>query len=200
MTHYDTLGLTPDASPADVRAAYRRLVRRHHPDHGGAGGAAMAALTEAHRVLSDPARRAVYDASLRTGSAAGSAAAGGTGPSGVWARPAASPLRRDLAPARMPWKLMAIMFAAGALVVLVAAALYEPAPPAPVDRVLEPGSCVVVEPNGDAREVVCAGTPRQREVAVLVPEGDRCPNGTDAHRDEQGRGTACLRAVPATTP
>jgi curved DNA-binding protein CbpA len=32
---YATLGVAPDASDADLRAAYRRLVQLHHPDHNG---------------------------------------------------------------------------------------------------------------------------------------------------------------------
>src|SRR5947209_2054758 len=30
---YQTLGVPPNATDADVRAAYRRLVQLHHPDH-----------------------------------------------------------------------------------------------------------------------------------------------------------------------
>jgi curved DNA-binding protein CbpA len=32
---YEILGVKPDASDAEVRAAYRRLVQLHHPDHNG---------------------------------------------------------------------------------------------------------------------------------------------------------------------
>ncbi|MGH2916719.1 MAG: J domain-containing protein, partial [Solirubrobacteraceae bacterium] len=32
---YRTLGVTPSASDAQVRASYRRLVQLHHPDHNG---------------------------------------------------------------------------------------------------------------------------------------------------------------------
>ncbi|MDQ6776054.1 MAG: J domain-containing protein [Actinomycetota bacterium] len=32
---YQTLGVSPTASDAEVRAAYRRLVQLHHPDHNG---------------------------------------------------------------------------------------------------------------------------------------------------------------------
>ena len=54
------------AAPDEIRAAYRRIARRVHPDRGSAGNeAAMAAVNEAWRVLSDPGRRAEYDASLR---------------------------------------------------------------------------------------------------------------------------------------
>ena len=32
---YTTLGVSPEASDAELRAAYRRLVQLHHPDHNG---------------------------------------------------------------------------------------------------------------------------------------------------------------------
>lgn len=61
--YYATLGLTPDADAAAVRAAYRRLARRHHPDLNRASDASaqMSELNEAYEALSDPARRRVYD-------------------------------------------------------------------------------------------------------------------------------------------
>lgn len=34
-SHYEVLGLAPDADRAAVRRAYRTLSKRHHPDHGG---------------------------------------------------------------------------------------------------------------------------------------------------------------------
>ena len=34
-SHYETLGLSPDASRSEIRRAYRVLLKRHHPDQGG---------------------------------------------------------------------------------------------------------------------------------------------------------------------
>ncbi len=46
------LGVGPDADPDQVRSAYRRLIRAHHPDRAGrASSARAAAITEAYRVL-----------------------------------------------------------------------------------------------------------------------------------------------------
>lgn len=61
--HYATLGIPPTASPAEVRAAYRRRSRDTHPDRNATPGAhrAMAAVNAAYAVLSDPARREDYD-------------------------------------------------------------------------------------------------------------------------------------------
>lgn len=67
MTHYDTLGITPDATADEIKQAFRRRSSRCHPDKGG-DAEDMAAVNAAYDVLSDEARRAEYDA---TGSSAG---------------------------------------------------------------------------------------------------------------------------------
>lgn len=59
---YDVLRVTPDANQEAIRAAYRALARRFHPDHAGiAGHARMSEINAAWEVLSDPARRAAWD-------------------------------------------------------------------------------------------------------------------------------------------
>lgn len=182
---YETLGVRPDASAAEIRAAYRALARRHHPDRAPADAAAMAAINEAYRVLGEPSRRAVYDASVRGGSAV---------PPRARQAPAstASPRPAPLPPARYPWRLVIAMFLLGTAIVLVGAALYEPKQPSPPDSLIEPGSCVVLEPNGDAREVNCTGDPAELVVTTLVAMDGRCPDESEAHRDRQGRGLACV--------
>jgi len=62
--HYTILGVGRDASPSDVKKAYRRLSRKYHPDVNPDDPNAaemMAAVNKAYEVLSDPARRAIYD-------------------------------------------------------------------------------------------------------------------------------------------
>ena len=71
-THYELLGLPADASQDEIRAAYRALARRHHPDtqHDVDPATAdrsrhtMAALNAAWAVLGDPVRREAYDTGL----------------------------------------------------------------------------------------------------------------------------------------
>jgi len=68
--YYAILGVSPSESPEGIRAAYRRAVRRTHPDHAGPeGAAAFQEVVEAHAVLSDPERRRAYDESLRRSAA-----------------------------------------------------------------------------------------------------------------------------------
>lgn len=62
---YDTLGVSPDASPEDIKAAHRRAVKQNHPDAGG-NTDAFRAVQRAYDVLSDPKHRARYDATGST--------------------------------------------------------------------------------------------------------------------------------------
>lgn len=65
VDHYERLGVGPDASTAEIRAAYRRLANEMHPDHGRGTGVDMASLNEAYSTLRDPARRVAYDRARR---------------------------------------------------------------------------------------------------------------------------------------
>ena len=51
------LGIDLDAPAVEVRSAFRRLLRRHHPDIAGGDGTAARRLTEAYRVLRQPPER-----------------------------------------------------------------------------------------------------------------------------------------------
>jgi curved DNA-binding protein CbpA len=59
---YADLRVPPDAPPAAIEWAYRKLMKRHHPDHAGPDSAARAAeINAAYSVLRDAERRASYD-------------------------------------------------------------------------------------------------------------------------------------------
>lgn len=61
--YYEILGLTRDASDADLKKAYRRLARQYHPDVNKEPGSEemFKEISEAYAVLSDPQQRAAYD-------------------------------------------------------------------------------------------------------------------------------------------
>ena len=70
---WDLLGVARDAKPTEVRRAYLRAAKRLHPDRIGqlglvdlkeAANEVFAEIARAHEVLSDPAQREHYEATL----------------------------------------------------------------------------------------------------------------------------------------
>jgi len=62
--YYELLGVSRDASDADVKKAFRKLARELHPDinrHDPAAEEKFKEVAEAYEVLSDPERRPIYD-------------------------------------------------------------------------------------------------------------------------------------------
>lgn len=60
MDYYQTLGINRDASPDDIKKAYRSLAMKHHPDRGG-DSKKFQEIQEAYAVLSDTQKKAEYD-------------------------------------------------------------------------------------------------------------------------------------------
>ena len=60
MTHYATLGVGEDATPEEIKKAYRKLASQHHPDKGG-DTAKFQEIQTAYDTISDPAKREQYD-------------------------------------------------------------------------------------------------------------------------------------------
>lgn len=70
---YKTLGVAKDASAEEIKKAYRKLARQHHPDKNPGDAAAeqkFKDISEAHSVLADPEQRQQYDAIRAMGSGA----------------------------------------------------------------------------------------------------------------------------------
>lgn len=69
MDLYAELGVTPQAEPEVIRAAFRALAQRYHPDRQLGASALWAAkmvrINHAYEVLSQPELRRAYDASSR---------------------------------------------------------------------------------------------------------------------------------------
>ncbi len=64
-SYYDILGVSKTASDSDIRKAYRRLARQHHPDvnpNDAEAEAKFKQVNEAYQVLSDAETRKKYDA------------------------------------------------------------------------------------------------------------------------------------------
>jgi hypothetical protein len=62
--YYAILGVSPDATLRQIKAAYRKLAKQHHPDAcpGDPGAAArFRDITQAYETLADPQRRKAYD-------------------------------------------------------------------------------------------------------------------------------------------
>ena len=84
---YKILGVAKDASDADIKKAYRKLTRQHHPDTNAGNVASekkFKDISEAYSVLSDPDERQQYDAIRAMGGGArfapgGAGAGGGAG-------------------------------------------------------------------------------------------------------------------------
>ncbi len=82
---YQVLGVSKDASAADIKKAYRKLARKYHPDTNQGDLAAekkFKDITEAHTVLADPEQRKEYDAIRAMGSGARFTAGGPGGGAG----------------------------------------------------------------------------------------------------------------------
>lgn len=192
-THYDLLGVRPTASTEEIRASYRVLARRMHPDAqmgsaaGGSGGWDMAAINEAWHVLSDPGRRAMYDASLRAPS--------GTVAGGRRSEPRVPVVPERASSGRFPKWPFVMLFVLAAIFIFSAGALFEPSAPAKPDNLLFAGSCVTLQANRDAVEVGCEA-PHDAVVVTVVNFDAACPMETETYRDRQGRGYACVTKVP----
>ncbi|KAG5472327.1 hypothetical protein LSCM1_03726 [Leishmania martiniquensis] len=90
LNYYRSLGVDTDATPQEVKTAYRQLALRYHPDVAEEAQRAQAEMlfrriSEAYEVLSDPVRRRAHDAELgiktrRTQQPSTTAEAAGTPP------------------------------------------------------------------------------------------------------------------------
>jgi molecular chaperone DnaJ len=147
----------------------------------------MAAINAAWHVLSDPARRAVYDASLRTPSPTAPVAmpadldALDDGP----LEPGRHPLGRFGVP--LPW--IAIL---GVLIVIFVFTAYAASSSSHsgTDGVVTVGSCVRVVAPDEVVATSCDGAHDGRAVS-LSQTGTSCPAGDEAYRDRKSAVLVC---------
>ncbi len=64
VNYYEVLGVPRSASREEIRSAYRRLAKQHHPDNPGGDAKKFALAQEAHAVLADPNQRQKHDENL----------------------------------------------------------------------------------------------------------------------------------------
>ncbi len=85
-TFYDVLGVKRDASAKEIKAAFRKLAQKYHPDAGG-DEQKFKEISEAYETLSDETKRREYDQMLMFGGMPGAGGGGSytytsTGPGG----------------------------------------------------------------------------------------------------------------------
>jgi len=60
MDHYNTLGVARNATPDEIKKAYRKLASQHHPDKGG-DTTKFQQIQKAYDILSNPNKKQEYD-------------------------------------------------------------------------------------------------------------------------------------------
>jgi DnaJ-class molecular chaperone len=68
MNYYQILGVTPQAGLAEIKAAFRKLSLKYHPDRNSSEEAKekFIRIEKAYRVLSSPEKRMEYDKGIKT--------------------------------------------------------------------------------------------------------------------------------------
>ncbi len=181
----------------------------------------MALINEAYRVLSDPGRRVMYDATLRANGSAAPLSNRGPASSRLdddavrtgaestdWVGAPGSLHPSHVGPARVPWRTLLVCGVLATVGIVVVAQFTEPSGPATPDGILRVGDCVTIDPNNDARETTCAAdagtdadagigaeTAIDLVVRAFIPFDATCPGRTEPHRDRQGMGIACVAAA-----
>ena len=184
QNYYAVLGVTPTASAEQLRAAYREKVRIIHPDSAVAASPTaslqMAEVVLAWSTLSNPDLRHAYDAELFD-----------TGLFDVKSETEDSFPPTPIVRGRFPKGLIGSILAIGVVGVLVVDVMSGPVVPTKPDGLLQSGSCVVVDSNKLAIEVGCE-VDHYGVVRQLIGFDMTCPSDTEAIRDRQGMGQACV--------
>jgi hypothetical protein len=218
-THYEALGVAPDADLEAIRQAYLAVAKANHPDRRQAdderrraiAATRIRAANAAWQVLRDPERRAAYDVGLRRGREAGSGSTAASRapstagssrprPGAVGARPA--PLSGVVVPAAQVgwWRYAPAVVLLVVLAVVLVVSAYatsgggDPTEPVAREVVPEVGDCVLVVVVGGrlAPARVGCGTEGGAPVAAVVDTPRPCPTGTEPVAMPDRETTLCL--------
>ena len=74
--YYQILGVSQNASPSEIKAAYYKLAKQYHPDVNKGNEEKFKEINAAYEVLSDAAKRKNYDDMLKYGSSSSSTSSG----------------------------------------------------------------------------------------------------------------------------
>ena len=58
---YRTLGINKNSSPQDIKQAFKKLAKEHHPDRPGGDEAKFKQINEAYEILKDPQKKRMFD-------------------------------------------------------------------------------------------------------------------------------------------
>lgn len=198
--YYRILGIQPTATDLEIKARYRALSKKHHPDMGG-NQAEMAKINGAYRVLSDSFKRAIYDAERkrklnvppRTTPTTAQQAATARRPA-QQARPhfTAPPKRRTNWWARFAWGFAALVIVTGLLMHLpIAEALGTDTPDVqttkPLNVTYEPDTSSTATPTTNSSRAATtpqttpepAPAPVTQPPTANQPKDDECSAETD---------------------
>jgi curved DNA-binding protein CbpA len=199
-THYEVLGVPAGASPEEVRQAYLRRARALHPDRlsdvtpvdAARSARAMQDVTEAWRVLRNPASRSAYDQAMagppRTASPTTAADAAALDVDDRWSPGGADPGDVATRVVRgLPW--VAVVAVLGAIFVFTAFAGRGGDDESPSRWV---GRCVGTRTGQGTVEVPC-DDPDAERVDLVVERQSQCPQGATATPVDES--WLCLRPV-----
>lgn len=208
-THYQRLGVTAMASTEEIRAAYRGLAQRLHPDRMIDASSAertvaerrMREINEAWQVLRDPAERRRYDQARlgssrpRTSTPPRTSKPPGTMPAVVDEDDDLVDVMGEMGPVKAglfrhgPWAMLVLVFGLIFVVTAYATSDDEPAPEPPTSEV---GSCVDVDTGPVTTVVPCDG-PHELRIVGRIADGGQCPAGTEKRRLADDGFLECVR-------